>query len=65
MNKRQKKKLRDTRTKRLMYVMNLPIMKSRQCGKTAMRIDLIRIATNSTYREFKNLKKYVEKVNNG
>lgn len=65
MNKRQKKKLRDTRYKRLMYVMNLPIMKSRQCGKTAMRIDIIRIVTGSTYREFKNLKKYAKKVNNG
>ena len=65
MNKRQKKKICDTRYERLMYVMNLPIMKSRQCGKTAMRINLIRIATDSTYREFKNLKKYVKKVNNG
>lgn len=63
MNKRQKKKLCDTRTKRLMYITSLPIMKARQCGKTAMRIDLIRIAMDSTYREFKNLKKYVERIN--
>ncbi len=63
MNKRQRKKMLKNIDERFQYMMNLNIVKVRQFSKTNMRINLMEIALDERYKPFKNLKKYVRRVN--
>lgn len=62
MNKRQKRKVLKNIDERFQYMMNLNITKVRQCSKTNMQINLMKIVLDERYKPFKDLKKCVDKV---
>ena len=58
MNKRQLKKQSKKINERMEHFNRFNIMYGRQCGKTGVMLDILRVIYDDKYKNFKKMKKY-------